>query len=61
MHLEVHPLVGLAGKGYRERVEVFKPLALTMTVSAAADDAGYGGRVRKERSDWSPPAGSPHP
>ena len=30
-------------------------------LSAAADDAGYGGRVRKERSDWSPPCGSPHP
>ena len=30
-------------------------------LSATADDAGYGGRVRKERSDWSPPVGSPHP
>ena len=30
-------------------------------LSAAADDEGYGGRVRKERSDWSPPGGSPQP
>ena len=30
-------------------------------VIRAADDAGYGGKVRKERSDWSPPVGSPQP